>query len=84
MAEKFSLEKFVTHPTLEQIHRCRKDDLVEIATHFNIPVIRSMLKKEIRERVIGGLEEQGVISVTEQLESVSLPSSSAEAGGGEY
>lgn len=82
MAEKFSLEKFVTHPTLEQIHRCRKDDLVEIATHFNIPVIRSMLKKEIRERVIGGLEEQGVISIAEQLESVSLPSSSAEAGGG--
>ena len=71
MAETFNLYTFVEHPTVEQVYSCRKDDLVEIATHFNIPVVRSMLKKIIRERVISGLLEQGVITLTEQLESVS-------------
>lgn len=82
MAEKFKLDTFVAHPTAEQVQRCRKDDLLEIATHFNIPCIRAMLKKEIRERVIGGLVEQGAITLTEQMESVPLPSSSAEAESG--
>lgn len=63
------LDKFVEHPTAAQIHNCRKDDLVEIATHFNIPFFRAMLKKEIKEWVISGLVEQGVIILTEQLES---------------
>ena len=54
MAEKINFDTFVAHPTVVQVYNCRKDDLVEIAIHFNIPFIRSMLKKEIRERVIGG------------------------------
>ncbi|KAG7511756.1 hypothetical protein JOB18_009021 [Solea senegalensis] len=41
-----------------------------------------MLKKEIRERVIGGLVEQGVITLTEQLEAVPLSSSSTETESG--
>ena len=45
MAEKFDLDTFVEHPTVEQVYSCRKDDLVEIAILFNIPFIRSMLKK---------------------------------------
>lgn len=38
---------------------------MEIATHFSIPFIRAMLEKEIRERVISGVVEQGVITLTE-------------------
>jgi hypothetical protein len=45
MAEKFNFDTFVEHPTVVQVYNCRKDDLVEIAIHFNIPFIRSMLKK---------------------------------------
>ena len=57
VAEKFNLDTFVEHPTVEQVYSCKKDDLVEIAIHFfvsfcdivsysqNIPFVRSMLKK---------------------------------------
>lgn len=40
-----------------------------------------MLKKEIRERVISGLVEQGVIILTEQLESAPFSSSLVEESG---
>ena len=45
MAEKFNLDTFVEHPTVEQVYSCRKDDLEAMAIHFNIPFVRSMLKK---------------------------------------
>ena len=44
MAEKFNLDTFVEHSTVEQVYSYRKDDLVEVAIHFNIPFVRSMLK----------------------------------------
>lgn len=82
MAGRFSLEEFVKHPTVDQVNSCRKDELVEMADHFNIPVTKTMLKREIRDRLVGGLMEQGVITLSEPVRPASPLSTSAEAESG--
>lgn len=48
----FDLETFVSAPTVEQLDKCRKDDLLRIAAHFQIAVLKQRLKKEIKSTVI--------------------------------
>lgn len=43
----FDLQAFVASPSMEVFEKCQKDDLLEIAAHFDVPVSRSLVKKEI-------------------------------------
>lgn len=51
----FSLERFLESPSLEELDSCRKDDLVMIASHFQISVNKNALKKEIKSVVCNRL-----------------------------
>lgn len=55
--------KVIENPSLELIEKCRKDDLVVIAEHYQISVNRQSLKREIKTAVLNGLVEQKVFSL---------------------
>ena len=57
----FDLESFLGNLSLDQINKCRKDHLVEIAVHFSVPLVKSILKKELKTLIIGKLVELGLI-----------------------
>ncbi len=42
----FDLEAFISAPTLEQLDKFRKDDLISIAAHFQISVLKQQLKTD--------------------------------------
>ena len=43
-----SLESFVVNPSLDQIDKCRKCDLVQIANHYNLDLLKPIVKKELK------------------------------------
>ena len=48
MEGEFSIADFVRNPSVEQLSLCKKDELIEVATHYEITgVKRYMLKSEI-------------------------------------
>ncbi len=59
--EVFNLQDFVTSPSVEQINLCRKQDLLQIADHFQIVVSKQSLKKEIKRILILRLNELQVL-----------------------
>lgn len=61
----FSLERFLESPSLEELDSCRKDDLVMIASHFQISVNKNALKKEIKSVVYNRLVELNVLVLPE-------------------
>ncbi len=70
----FDLEAFISAPTLEQFDKCRKDDLISIAAHYQIPVLKQQLKREIKNIVLQKLVELGVLALPEGTEDGSLAS----------
>ncbi|KAJ8372555.1 hypothetical protein AAFF_G00281320 [Aldrovandia affinis] len=59
---EFELSRFIDDPTIEQFDSCRKADLLLIADHFKIEVLRSDTKLVIKTKVTAGLLEQKVLS----------------------
>lgn len=59
----FSVEAFVTEPTLSQLDNCRKVDLFANADHYGIQVSTSFLKKELKAAMVDGLVEGCVCSL---------------------
>ena len=57
----FDLESFLVCPSYEQIDRCRKDDLYEIAQHFSLAVNKQLLKKELKALVVDELVKRGLL-----------------------
>ncbi|XP_058254433.1 uncharacterized protein LOC131358974 [Hemibagrus wyckioides] len=53
----FDLQAFVSAPSLECLDNCRKDNLLEIAAHFELPVPRQLVKKEIKRLILEKLVE---------------------------
>lgn len=49
----FNWQAFVLNPSWEQIEKCRKDELVAIANHYQIAVGKQALKSEIKSLVVG-------------------------------
>ncbi|XP_067261173.1 uncharacterized protein [Chanodichthys erythropterus] len=64
----FDLNNFVSAPTVEQLDKCRKDDLLVVAAHFNIKVSKQQLKREIKKVVVCGLRELGVLKLADSSE----------------
>ncbi|XP_013856405.1 uncharacterized protein LOC106512295, partial [Austrofundulus limnaeus] len=60
---QFSVEDFLSDPTVKQFDVCRKDDLCAIASHYGITVSKTMLKSELKSLVFSSLVEKGVFSV---------------------
>lgn len=65
----FSVEKFLENPSLEELDGCRKDDLLMIASHFQISVKKQSLKNEIKSVVYSRLVEMNVLTLL-QLRTV--------------
>lgn len=42
----FDLEAFISAPTLGQLDKCRKDDLIRIAAHYQISVLKQQLERD--------------------------------------
>lgn len=58
----FDLQAFVALPSLDIIEKCRKDDLLLIATHYEVQVSRQTIKKDVRIKVVEKLRELGVLA----------------------
>lgn len=63
----FELEDFIDSPSLDKLELCRKDDLLAVAAHFNIPVQKYGVKKDIKRKVVETLRELNVLSVPVSL-----------------
>ncbi|KAL0196722.1 hypothetical protein M9458_005262, partial [Cirrhinus mrigala] len=59
----FNLDSFIQNPTLGEFDKCRKDDLIQIAEHFQILVNKQNLKREIRQVIYDRLVELGIFAV---------------------
>lgn len=42
------INQFVSKPSVEQLDKCRKDDLKAIADHFVFSVYRGLVKKRLK------------------------------------
>ncbi len=51
----FDLNKFLNKPSLEQLDSCKKDDLLMVASHFQIAVVKQSREAEIRSVVYNRL-----------------------------
>ncbi len=61
MMEVFNLQDFVICPSVEQINLCRKQDLFQIADHFQIAVSKKFLQQKIKRILILRLNELQVL-----------------------
>lgn len=77
----FDLDTFVSAPTVEQLNKSRKDDLLRIAAHYQIAVSRQRLKREIKYTVSQKLVELGVLVLPAVVEGVGGRPGEAERGG---
>ncbi len=59
----FNREEFVANPTLKQLDLCRKVDLCFVANYFSISVSNTLVKSEMKEAVVSGLVQKGVLSL---------------------
>ena len=49
----FKLEDFIAAPSQELLNLAKKSDLLEIASHYSIPSVKtSMLKREIKNTAV--------------------------------
>ena len=60
-----SLSAFVDAPSVSFLDDCQKAQLVEIAEHYNIAVVGSKRKDEIKAVIVSSLSEQGVLQKSE-------------------
>ncbi|KAL1265212.1 hypothetical protein QQF64_003239 [Cirrhinus molitorella] len=61
----FDLQSFIEKPTLDKFDRCRKDDLLKIADHYGISVVRQALKKTIKSALYQKLVELNVLVLSD-------------------
>ncbi|KAL6490268.1 hypothetical protein MHYP_G00006130 [Metynnis hypsauchen] len=60
---EFRLDKFVLSPSVEGLAQCRKADLLMVAEFYNVPVLRSARKAEIRDVLLAKLRDDGRLPV---------------------
>lgn len=76
----FNLQSFVDNPSLEVIDKCRKDELLIIASHFQIVIPKQCLKKTIKAELIECLINFGVLSLPEVDQGADLAGEEQDAG----
>ncbi|KAJ3605806.1 hypothetical protein NHX12_027850 [Muraenolepis orangiensis] len=63
----FDLEGFVDSPSDAGLQSCRKADFLAIAQHYGVAVRKAARKLEVREAVLAGFVEFGVLVPLEVL-----------------
>ena len=66
MATGFDLHGFLANPSYESFSSCRKDDLVQIAAHFNLGHSRQILERDLQGLVLGELLERELVMLPVQ------------------
>ncbi|CAL8349017.1 unnamed protein product [Boreogadus saida] len=61
MATGFDLRGFLADPSYESFSSCRKDDLVQIAAHFNLEHSQQILKRDLQGLVLAELLERELV-----------------------
>lgn len=75
----FDLNAFVFSPDLNQLDKCKKIELRDIADHYDISVSTSLGKAELKAVVLNGLVSKGVITLPVIM---SNPDPEQSVGGG--
>ncbi len=57
----FDLISFTLCPTVEVFNKCRKNDLLQVADFFSIPVFRDASKRIIKTELQKVLVDQGIL-----------------------
>lgn len=79
---EFDLDKFAGNPTLQQLNKCKKIDLMLITNLFNVQTPLVVRKEELRRLIAKALGERGLladaagIADVEPLAPVPTPSTS--------
>ena len=71
----FNIQDFIENPSIEKVDSCRKDDLLCIASYYNIRVQKYGVKTEIKKKVMETLIELKVLDVPINVEHASAASS---------
>ena len=58
---EFDLEDFVKQPSLDLFHKCTKDNLVDIADHYNVKVQSTKAKKTLKAELWVALFGKGIL-----------------------
>lgn len=48
----FQLEKFLENPNIEQLDKCKVDDLMVVAAHVHVSFVKPILKKDLKSIVL--------------------------------
>ncbi|XP_038157608.1 uncharacterized protein LOC119794223 [Cyprinodon tularosa] len=76
----FSFEEFVQAPSHAKLELCRKDDLLCLAEHFDIPVKKHFSKAEIKNIVVRKLVEIKVLTDSSKMDVDVCDDSSVDLG----
>uniref|UniRef100_A0A671UEB7 Gypsy retrotransposon integrase-like protein 1 n=1 Tax=Sparus aurata TaxID=8175 RepID=A0A671UEB7_SPAAU len=57
---EFNLEDFVEQPTLNKLHTCTKDNLLAIADHFCVTLLKQAKKEVVKSELVTALTDKGV------------------------
>jgi len=66
----FDLNSFVSAPTVEQLGKCRKDDLLRVAEHYQIRISRQQLKRDIKNILVQELRKLEVLTPADKSEEI--------------
>lgn len=66
----FELDAFVAAPSVTEFNACRKNDLIEIARHFDVTLPTALRVQEYREALLAALVAQGVLLAPAQSPEV--------------
>ncbi len=66
----FDLDSFVSAPTVEQLGKCRKDDLLRVAEHYQIRISRQQLKRDIKNILVQELRKLEVLKPADKSEEI--------------
>lgn len=83
MCSKIMAQSFLENPSIDLLSACRKDDLLSLAEHFRILVVRSRRKQEVKLVEFDKPVSEGIVKRVEVPDSVASPtagSSEMEVG----
>jgi len=61
----FSVDAFVSKPTLNELAVLKRSELVTLATHYNLEVSSGMRKGDVRKLVSSYLVDENIVSEEE-------------------
>ena len=69
---EFSLEGFVAQPTLLLFYQCSKENLLSVAEHYDVTVMKQQSKKVLQRELLAALSDQGILSSGPEVGAVSM------------